>query len=203
MVAQSIIAYAINNGDMSSPPEPPRFYVPGTYRPEQSVGYLMRQVLSSVLAQADGRLAAHDLTYAQWLPLYKLVMNEALTSADLARHLDIDPAAMTRALDRLEAKGLLRRVRSERDRRVVNLHLTEEGRAVAVQVPPVLADVLNQHLQGFSEAEWRQLVDLLQRMLANGEALRASRGPAPSEPAAPAAPPAPARQPNPTRKKTP
>ena len=36
----------------------------------------------------------------------------------------------------------------------------------------VLAHVLNGHLQGFSEAEWRQLVDFLQRMVANGEALR-------------------------------
>lgn len=165
----------------------PRFYSPGAYRPDQSVGYLMRQVLSSILAQADRRLSVHDLTYAQWLPLYKLVMKEAVTSADLARHLDIDPAAMTRALDRLEAKGLVRRERSATDRRVVNLHLTEVGRQVAQQVPPALAEVLNSHLQGFNEAEWLQLVSLLQRMLANGEALRAAGAAAPPAPPAPPA----------------
>ena len=160
---------------MNTPdPTPSPFYVPGQYRPEQSVGYLMRKVLSSILAQADAQLAAYDLTYVQWLPLYKLVMAESNTVAGLARDLSMDPAALTRALDRLQAKGLVERERSTQDRRVVHLWLTDEGRAVAEHVPGVLADVLNAHLNGFSQDEWRLLLQLLQRMLANGEALKAA-----------------------------
>lgn len=156
----------------AKPPAPDVFYRPGQYRPDQSVGYLMRKVLSSILAQADQQLAVHDLTYVQWLPLYKLAMAECSTLAHLARELEIDPGAMTRSIDRLESKGLLRRERSTEDRRVVQLVLTETGTEVARQVPPVLAGVLNGHLQGFSEAEWTQLIGFLHRMLANGEALR-------------------------------
>lgn len=151
------------------------FYAPGQYRPDQSVGYLMRKVLSSILAEADGQLAAYDLTHAQWLPLYKLVMNEGHTVAGLSRELALDPGTMTRALDRLEAKGLVRRERSTQDRRVVHLVLTDDGRQVARQVPAVLAEVLNGHLSGFTEAEWQQLLQFLHRMLANGEALRQSQ----------------------------
>ena len=150
----------------------PTFYIPGQYRPDQSVGYLMRQVLASVLHQADTQLAAHDLTYVQWLPLYKLVMKEGNTVASLSRDLDIDPGAMTRSLDRLQAKGLVRRERSTEDRRVVHLTLTDDGRKVAQEVPTVLADVLNGHLRGFSEDEWQLMLQFLTRMLANGEALR-------------------------------
>jgi DNA-binding MarR family transcriptional regulator len=158
---------------MTRSPDPaPLFYQPGQYRPEQSVGYLMRKVLSSILAQADAQLAVYDLTYVQWLPLYKLVMKEGNTVACLSRDLEIDPGAMTRSLDRLEAKGLVRRERSVDDRRVVHLVLTDEGRKVARKVPAVLADVLNGHLQGFSQAEWQLLLQLLGRMLVNGEALR-------------------------------
>jgi DNA-binding MarR family transcriptional regulator len=153
-------------------PDQPCFYMPGQYRPEQSVGYLMRRVLSSVLAQADAELAAYDLTYVQWLPLYKLVLKEGSTMAGLSRDLDIDPGAMTRSLDRLEAKGLVRRERSTEDRRVVLLALTDEGRKVARKVPPVLSGVLNSHLRGFSDAEWQQLLEFLNRMLVNGEAMR-------------------------------
>lgn len=161
---------------MTSPdPERPDFYRPGQYRPDESVGYLMRKVIGSILAQADAQLASCDLTYVQWLPLYKLVMKEGNTVAGLARDLEIDPGAMTRSLDRLEAKGLVRRERSTEDRRVVHLVLTDEGRKVARRVPQVLADVLNGHLRGFSPAEWRTLVDLLGRMLANGEQLRQAR----------------------------
>ena len=79
---------------------------------------------------------------------------------------------MTRAIDRLEGKGLLRRERSQQDRRVVQLVLTDAGRAAAELVPPVLADVLNAHLAGFTDAEWQQLIALLTRVVANGDALR-------------------------------
>lgn len=162
------------------PPPAPRFYQPGQYRPAQSVGYLMRRVIGSILAQADARLAGLDLTYAQWLPLYKLAMGGCDTVAGLARDLEVDPAAMTRALDRLEAKGLVRRERSTVDRRLVHLQLTEAGRQAAGEVPPVMAEVLNQHLAGFSAEEWQQLVGFLQRMLANGERLRRTPAAEPS-----------------------
>ena len=134
----------------------------------------MRKVLSSIRTQADGQLATHDLTYAQWLPLYKISRCKDTTVASLARDLENDPAAMTRALDRLETKGLVVRERSTTDRRVVQLALTAEGQKVAAQVPAVLSDVLNGHLSDFTRDEWQTLLGLLRRMQSNGEALRQS-----------------------------
>ena len=150
------------------------FYTAGEYLPEQSIGYLMNKVISSILAQADARLAQYHLTYVQWLPLYKLLTCESSTLASLSRDLSVDPAALTRSLSRLEAKGLIRRERSTQDRRVVHLFLTAQGRAVADHVPSVLADVLNGHLAGFEHGEWQQLLQWLTRMLLNGEAMKSS-----------------------------
>lgn len=174
------------------PEDAPAFYAPGQYSPQQSVGYLMRKVLGSILSQADARLAMHDVTYVQYLPLYKLLHCEAANAANatvatLARELEVDAGAITRAIDRLEAKGLVQRERSTADRRVVHLTLTPEGRAVAEQVPGVLAEVLNGHLRGFSHGEWQQMLQLLHRMLANGEALRPGAAPDTAPPAAEAA----------------
>lgn len=161
----------------SSPSQPgPGFYSPHQLQPENSVGYLMRKVMTSIRTQADAQLSTHDLTYAQWLPLFKISLCSQTTVASLARDLETDPASMTRALDRLEAKGLVARQRSTTDRRVVQLALTPEGDKVAAQVPPVLADVLNGHLSDFTLDEWQLLLRLLRRMLANGEALRQQRG---------------------------
>jgi len=162
---------------MSSIPEPlPRanFYSPGSYTQEESVGALLKAVIASIIHQVDRRLVASDLTHAQWVPLYKLAGGQCGTVAELSRTLQSDPGAMTRALDRLEAKGLVARVRSSEDRRVVNLALTDAGRDVAAVVPAVLADVLNEHLAGFEEAEWRSLLGMLKRMRANGEAARSA-----------------------------
>ena len=150
------------------------FYKADTYMQEASVGALIKAVMGSILHQVDRRLVEHDLTHAQWVPLYKLAHGECGTVAELARTLQSDPGAMTRALDRLEAKGLVARVRSSEDRRVVNLELTDAGREVAAVVPAVLAEVLNLHLAGFTEAEWRGLLGMLQRMRANGDALRSA-----------------------------
>jgi DNA-binding MarR family transcriptional regulator len=149
------------------------FYKPETYRPDESAAYLMRRIITCMAGQVDQALEPSDLTSAQWVPLLKLHMGEASTVAELGRACQLDAGAMTRLLDRLEAKGLVARVRSSQDRRVVNLELTPEGREAAKEIPAVLCKVQNAFLQGLSVEEWQQLKDLLRRILANGLALQA------------------------------
>jgi len=156
----------------ADPLSPVDFYSPDSLRSDNSLGRLLKQVVQSLRQQVDRHLVVHDLTHAQWLPLYRIAQGDCDTMAALARDQALDPGAMTRALDRLEAKGLVRRVRSLQDRRVVKLELTDAGRAASQHVPPVLSAVFNAHLAGFTEAEWLQLLSLLARMAANGEALR-------------------------------
>lgn len=151
---------------------PAEFYRPNEYSADESVGFLIRRLLTSFKAETDRRLEPHGLTNAQWEPLYKLKKSQASTVAELAREMQTDPGATTRMLDRLEAKGLCKRVRSTEDRRVVNLELTPEGEEAAGKVPAALAEVMNEHLAGFSKTEWQALLGYLRRMLANGEALR-------------------------------
>lgn len=148
------------------------FYCGASYRVEDSVGYMMRRIVASIIQQADRRLGKHGLTSAQWGPLFKIKHAKSATVAELARWLQVDAGSMTRLLDRLEKKSLCRRVRSTEDRRVVQVELTPEGEAAIVEVPAVLSDVLNAHLAGFSEVEWKALRGYLQRMLETGEALR-------------------------------
>jgi DNA-binding MarR family transcriptional regulator len=143
------------------------FYRPEDYKPEESAAYLMRRILNCASATIDEALEPRGLTHAQWVPLLKLHWGQASTVAELARECTLDAGAMTRLLDRLEAKGLVTRVRSSSDRRVVNLELTPEGRATASQIPEVLCAVQNQMLQPLSVAEWQQLRGLLRRVLDN------------------------------------
>lgn len=145
------------------------FYDGSCYTADESVGYLMKRVVLSVVQQADKRLDVHGLTSAQWAPLLRLHTGGAAAVADLARWSLTDAGAMTRMLDRLEAKGLVRRVRSAHDRRVVHLELTDEGQRAVRQIPQGICKVLNHHLGGFSRAELEQLKGFLRRMIANGQ----------------------------------
>jgi DNA-binding MarR family transcriptional regulator len=153
-------------------PAPARFYRADGWRAEESVGYLMRRVVACLSNSIDRRFEDDDLTHAQWAPLLMIHQGRAGTVAELARECECDAGAMTRMVDRLEAKGLLSRVRSSEDRRVVNIDLTAEGRQIAARVPQVLADTLNDHLAGFSREEWLSLKGYLRRILANADSAR-------------------------------
>ena len=155
------------------------FYRAENYQPEDSVGYMMRRILDSLAHNIEVELADSALTNAQWLPLMKLYLGHASTAAELARDCHLDAGAMTRMLDRLEAKGLCSRSRSERDRRVVYITLTDSGQRAAQTLPGVLSQVLNQHLAGISAEEFSTLKTLLQKMLGNAQALQAPAGPQP------------------------
>lgn len=154
--------------------EPPQadFYCAKEYSSTENVGYLLRRVLYSIKQEIDKRLEPHGLTHAQWEPLFKLRQCDVSTVAGLARAMHTDPGATTRLVDRLEAKGLCKRVRSTTDRRVVHLELTPDGEAAAARVPAALSEVMNAHLAGFSHTEWQALTGYLSRMLANADNLR-------------------------------
>jgi DNA-binding MarR family transcriptional regulator len=144
------------------------FYAGADYVAGDSVGYLLNQVVISMRRQIEQAMTAHDLTAAQWYPLWKLKRDGPGTAQELARDMDIDAGAMTRLIDRLAAKGLVERLRSASDRRVVVLTLTPAGQAVAAHIPQVLAEVNNAYLRGFSRDEWQLLKQLLRRMLDSG-----------------------------------
>ena len=154
--------------------KPADFYRAETYHTDESVGFMMKRILASISQSMEGRLCEPGSpTFPQWIPLAKLRMGTAATVAELARECQLDTGAMTRLLDRLEAKGLVRRVRSQSDRRVVNIELTDEGRTAAQDVPQHLAAVQNEYLSGFTQEEWEQLKSFLRRILDNAQLISA------------------------------
>ena len=146
---------------------PARFYRADRYSADESVGYLMRRVLTGMAQATDIRLEPHGLTNAQWVPLFKLRLGAAVTVAELARECQADAGSMTRMLDRLEAKGLCRRVRSTEDRRVVNIELTAEGELAADKVPPAIRKRIQQRPELFRKLAGcsKQQLDELEQIM--------------------------------------
>ncbi|MDI1273268.1 MarR family transcriptional regulator [Polaromonas sp.] len=153
---------------------PASFYRAQGYLAQESVGYLMRRIVNHLAQEVERRMEPNGLTNAQWVPLLKLQQGQASSVAELARTCDLDAGAMTRLLDRLETKGLCRRVRSSEDRRVVNLELTQEGSEAAKAIPAVLSTIQNECLAGFSKEEWESLKGYLRRILDTAQSLHPS-----------------------------
>ena len=140
----------------------------GTYCFEDTLGFLLGRLKGRMSAVLDEELTELDITHAQWVILMRIANGVGRTCGELCRNFAYDTGSMTRMLDRLEAKGLLTRKRSETDRRVVELALTELGRKTTTHIPHHLARVYNAHLSGFTAEEFDVFKDFLRRVASNG-----------------------------------
>jgi len=148
-------------------------YNPETFVVNKSVFRLINRVKNEALSALDQALAADpevsalEVTAAQYVIIAQLAEREANSSAQLCKSFSYDAGAMTRMVDRLEAKGLLERRRCPDDRRLINLELTEAGKALFPKMKAISATVQNRFLRGFTKVEVRQLEEFLGRILQN------------------------------------
>ena len=142
-------------------------YNPHTYDIRNSVPYLMARVRGAMIDRVDAALAPFEIRAAEYLVLLALANDMAETASDMCAFIDHDPGAMTRKIDNLEKKGLVRRARDRADRRAIKLELTDEGRAVYPKVLAATVAVVNGFLEGFTKSEVRQMENMLKRMLGN------------------------------------
>ncbi|WP_061239093.1 MarR family winged helix-turn-helix transcriptional regulator [Ectopseudomonas composti] len=87
-------------------------------------------------------LQALGLTYPQYLAMLVLWENEGITVSEISARMLTDPGSLTPLLKRLESEGLLQRQRSSQDERVVQLYLTDAGRALHEQAKSLPACIL-------------------------------------------------------------
>lgn len=140
-------------------------YQSRTVENEQNTGNLLRVVYKVVNEQLDEYLLPLGLTGAQWRPIVLLDTGKANTAAQLAEFIGVDTGAMTRTLNRLEAKGLITRQRSEKDRRVVELALTEKSANLRVEIIKTIEDTLNQFFSCFSQEEFNTYTELNKKLI--------------------------------------
>ena len=145
------------------------FYRGDDYPLKDSIGYLIKHLRLAQERLVDAEMAEHDLTGVQWGPLLLIHHGIGSTAAEIARWGCVDTGAVTRMLDRLEAKGLVTRAPCPKDRRVMQLELTAEGERLCREIPFGLSRASNSLLRGFSRDEFETLKDLLRRMLANAD----------------------------------
>jgi DNA-binding MarR family transcriptional regulator len=150
-----------------------QIYEVETYQPASCVGQLIYRVRAAQMSALDQELAQDpdlatlEISAAQYTIISVLAKRGVDSAAQLCKDLSYDAGAMTRMIDRLEAKGLVNRRRCPEDRRLMKLELTEAGLAALPKLRECSVRVLNRLLRGFSLAEARQLEGFMVRMLQN------------------------------------
>jgi DNA-binding MarR family transcriptional regulator len=97
--------------------------------------------------------------------LMRLSREDGISMGDMARGIGVDPSYITALVDDLDQRGLARREPAPDDRRVKIIVLTEEGRKLGREIDAVLS-VPPSSFQALSQAELRELRDLLDKVLA-------------------------------------
>ncbi len=142
---------------------------PPPYVVEDSVGYLIGRARAQLAKSLDDGLASQGITHAQGSILLMLRSGRFDNASQLAREMYIDAAAMTRMVDRLVKRDLIKRMPSGDDRRVSRLQLTVAGSRLADQLPEVFIAARERNFAGLSAEEMGFLKSLLRRILVNGE----------------------------------
>src|ERR1700723_3026803 len=139
-------------------------YLTATYRAQDSVGYLTKRAHSLMLDNLEPVLEARGFTFLQYVILSWIRDGIAVNPKDICLQFRHDSGALTRVIDQLAERGLLERVRRDRDRRKVELQLTPAGLEAINGVIPDVVEKLNLALADFSGAEFAEFFRLLTKL---------------------------------------
>jgi DNA-binding MarR family transcriptional regulator len=114
---------------------------------------LVHEVVRSSLHHLHPTLAKEGITMGQFWAIHTVSSLEAASVSTVARYLGVSAPTVCANLDQLEAAGLVRRHRSERDRRAVELSLTARGRKVEARVWEEVTQVMSKAARGSPPAD--------------------------------------------------
>lgn len=132
-----------------------------TYKSQLSIGYLVKRAHSLMLDVMEPVIEQLGFSFIQYVIMATLRDGIAVTPTVICSQYRHDSGALTRVIDQLAERGLLERVRRDRDRRKVELQLTAAGRATIESLLPMVVDKLNETLTEFSKPELQELLRLL------------------------------------------
>ena len=127
----------------------------------RNFGFLLNDVARLMRTAYDRRIRKLGLTRAQWWVLTHLYRSSGVSQTELAETLEIEKPTLGRLLDRLEAKGWVRREHDAADRRVWRVHLTDEVEPALRTMRTIAAELRRDALAGINAAERERFVDTL------------------------------------------
>ncbi len=134
---------------------------------QDTTGFLLVQVCRAHRNRAQALLGHHNLHPGQELMLLRLASAEGITQSEVAEQLCVQPATVTRMIDRLEKAGLVQRQMDAADQRVSRVYLTEVGRTLVEPIQAVWRELEEISFQNMTLEEQILLRRLLLQVYSN------------------------------------
>jgi len=125
----------------------------------REVIYLIRRLMQAGELYTKELNKKYQVSAPQVNCLLVLYENGPLPLSQIAKHIMVKSSTVTGIVDRLEQKGLVRRVRNSPDRRMITIELTEAGNALAQNAPPPIQLKIVDGLKRLPASETEKIVD--------------------------------------------
>lgn len=125
----------------------------------------LRRIIRAIDIYSRKLKTSYQLTAPQLICLLNIVEDGPLNTTSISKKVFLNPSTIVGILDRLEARRLIVRSRDGSDRRIVNVHATEEGRKIAQTAPSPLQDNLADALKRLPELEQATIALSLKRVV--------------------------------------
>ncbi|MCO4786700.1 Organic hydroperoxide resistance transcriptional regulator [Marinomonas gallaica] len=124
----------------------------------------LRRIIRATDLQSKRIVKACGLTIPQIMVLRAIEELGDVTVRKISDNVSLSQATVTTILNRLEERKLVERVRAQKDKRIVNARLTEEGRNVLLTSPPLLHEKFISEFESLQSWEQTQILSSLQRV---------------------------------------
>ena len=132
-----------------------------------SLGFILNRTSIQSKALFTQKIKEFDISPEQWSLVFRVVETNGLTQKELSDSTYKDQANITRSIDRLERKGLLKRVSNQMDRRIINIYPTEKAINLVEKIIPISSRFNNYLTENFTDEEKNQLIKLLNKVYEN------------------------------------
>ncbi len=133
---------------------------------DQNLGHLTAIAARLFGRALQARISDYGVSAGQWPLLLFLWEEDGLSQKELSRRVQIEEPTTARTIDRMERGGLVRRERNQRDRRQINLRLTDRGIELRDDLIPCAQEVNARATHGLSDEEKARAISLLQYIIA-------------------------------------
>ena len=132
-----------------------------------NLGYKLKLTSQLMYRNFWQRLEPYGLTPFHYLVLCCLWEQDGLSTSEIADQLKQLGATLTGVVDRMEQRNLVARRRDVKDRRVVRIWLTEEGKRLMNVLPLLGEETISEATQNISQAEQETIMQILDRIVVN------------------------------------
>lgn len=162
-----IIIYTIYYSTMDNKEKVPRVADTGI---TEMVLVALRRIIRAIDLRSRSLVTRYGLTGPQLTVLKQLASGGGVSVGELARAIHLSQATVTGILDRLAKRELVWRERSTKDRRRVQVSLTEAGREFLADAPSLLQEEFTEQFESLEDWEQTQILSAIQRIVAMMEA---------------------------------